>query len=32
MKFEGYKHARGFDEEKVTANIMDVYLKVLKNG
>jgi glycosyltransferase involved in cell wall biosynthesis len=32
MKFEGYKHARGFDEDKVTANIMDVYLKVLNNG
>lgn len=32
MKLEGYKHARRFDEDKVTANIMDVYLKVLKNG
>ena len=32
MKIEGYKHARGFDEDKVTANIMDVYLKVMKNG
>jgi glycosyltransferase involved in cell wall biosynthesis len=32
MKLEGYKHARGFDEDKVTANIMDVYLKVMKNG
>ncbi len=32
MKLEGYKHALGFDEDKVTANIMDVYLKVMKNG
>ena len=32
MKLEGYKHARGFDEDKVVANIMDVYLKVMKNG
>lgn len=32
MKLEGYKHARRFDEDKVTANIMDVYLKVMKNG
>ena len=32
MKLEGYKHARGFDEDKVVSNIMDVYLKVMKNG
>jgi glycosyltransferase involved in cell wall biosynthesis len=32
MKLEGYKHARGFDEDKVVSNIMDVYLKVMNNG
>jgi len=32
MKMEGYKHARKFDEDKVVANIMDVYLKVMNNG
>jgi len=32
MKIEGYRHARGFDDEKVCANIMRVYEKVLANG
>jgi glycosyltransferase involved in cell wall biosynthesis len=32
MKIEGYRHARGFDEDKVSANIMQVYQKVLGYG
>jgi glycosyltransferase involved in cell wall biosynthesis len=31
MIMEGYQHARNFDADKVTANIMQVYHKVLKN-
>jgi glycosyltransferase involved in cell wall biosynthesis len=29
MKLEGYRHARGFDEDKVSANIMQVYQKLI---
>ena len=29
MIAEGYRHARNFDADKVTANIMQVYQKVL---
>jgi glycosyltransferase involved in cell wall biosynthesis len=32
MKIEGYRHARGFDEDKVSTNIMQVYQKVLTHG
>jgi len=32
MKIEGYRHARGFDDDKVSANIMQVYQKVLSHG
>jgi glycosyltransferase involved in cell wall biosynthesis len=32
MKYEGYRHARGFDVDKVCANIMQVYQKVLTDG
>jgi len=29
---EGYMHARNFDEEKVSANIIQVYQRVLNNA
>jgi glycosyltransferase involved in cell wall biosynthesis len=32
MVVEGYRQARNFDSDKVTANIMQVYKKVLQNG
>jgi glycosyltransferase involved in cell wall biosynthesis len=32
MKLEGYRFARGFDEDKVIANIMQVYQKVINHG
>lgn len=32
MKLEGYRHARGFDDDKVTTNVMQVYQKVMANG
>lgn len=32
MKIEGYRHARSFDPEKVTTNVMQVYQKVMTDG
>jgi glycosyltransferase involved in cell wall biosynthesis len=32
MITEGYRHSRNFDADKVTANMMQVYLKVLENA
>jgi len=32
MKQEGYRHARGFDDDKVTTNVMQVYNKIIADG
>ncbi len=32
MRKEGYRHARNFDENKVSSNIVQIYQKVLKNA